>query len=239
MAEKLKSILKQTRWSLVLKAAIFAAAWLVLPFWLFLLVALYLYFVPFLGSAKVALPFLVLLLLSLFEGQNIFFALIFGILFYYILAIKDLLIIDRRSAYEMLVLALSFFLLRIFFLKEGGDLGGGSIVYGFCVAAMISMMMASYIANFADDSVSAQERSLRRTVNWLSFFLMWQIVIAGLFLPLDYLYQTAIIFLASITIIDLLPRYIFKEISPSKIFTTSAVVFTLLVLLLSSARWGL
>jgi hypothetical protein len=71
-----------------------------LPFWLFLIVALYLYFVPITGAHKVSAPFFVLLLISLFESQGILDAIIFAAIFYFILLIKDLLIIDRRSAYE-------------------------------------------------------------------------------------------------------------------------------------------
>ena len=80
MEEKLKSILKQIHWSLVLKATIFAVAWFALPFWIFLLLALYLYFVPLGGSAKVVLPFFVLIFVTALEGVSIPFAVVFGIL---------------------------------------------------------------------------------------------------------------------------------------------------------------
>ena len=46
MAGKLKSISRQIHWSLLLKAAVFALAWFFVPFWLFFLIALYLYFIP-------------------------------------------------------------------------------------------------------------------------------------------------------------------------------------------------
>ncbi len=63
MAEKLRSISKRINWSLVLRSVIFGVAWWALPFWLFLLVALYLYFVPITGASKVSVPFFVLLLI--------------------------------------------------------------------------------------------------------------------------------------------------------------------------------
>jgi len=134
MAEKLKSILKRTNWSSLLRAVIFAAAWWATPFisfWVFLLVALYLYFVPFTGAEKVSVPFFVLLLISFLQGNSILAAVIFGAIFYFIILIKDLLIIDRRSAYDILVLVLSYLLIRNFFLRVGGSLedGRSSIVW--------------------------------------------------------------------------------------------------------------
>src|SRR5579863_4846301 len=104
MGEGLKSILKRISWSSLLKAVIFAAAWWLLPFWLFLLIALYLYYVPLAGSYGASAPFWTLMLIGLLEPSNLFTALIFGAVFYFILLIKDLLIIDRRMAYEIVVL---------------------------------------------------------------------------------------------------------------------------------------
>jgi hypothetical protein len=237
MEEKLKSISKRIHWSLVLKAAIFAVAWFVLPFWLFLLVALYLYFVPFAGSASVALPFLVLLLVSGFESSNVGFALIFGIIFYYILLIRDLFIIDRKSAYEIVVLALSYLLLRVFFMKAGADFGGASLFYSFFVAGIFSMMLSNFIANFSD--AFKDVRPFRRMINWISFILMWQLLIVGLFLPLDFVYQSAIVFLLSMILIDLLPSYIIGQLSRVKTLVTGSVIFILLTIIVSSARWSL
>jgi hypothetical protein len=241
MEEKLRSILRRTHWSLVLKAFLFAATWLVLPFWLFLLIALYLYFVPFSGAAKVAAPFFVLLILTLFEGQNLFFAIIIGIIFYCIALIKDLLIIDRKSAYEILVLVLSYLLLRTFFIKEGDDFGGLSLMYSFLVAGALSIMISGFIKNFsitdADGAALPEARYFYRAIGGISFLAMWQLLIVGLFLPLDFLYQSAVIFLIAALFIDLVPHYVFGELSRRKAIATSIVVFTLLVIVLASARW--
>jgi hypothetical protein len=237
MEEKLKLISKRIHWSSVLKAAIFAVAWFALPFWIFLLVALYLYFIPIAGSAKVALPFLVLLYVSVFEGPSIIFALIFGVLFYYILLIKDLFIIDRRNAYEIVVIALSYLLLRGFFIGVGGDFGGWSLLYSFVIAIIFSFMVSSFIGNFSDAFKDA--RPFRLMVGWMSFLLMWQFLIVGLFLPLDFVYQSAIVFLLSMVVIDLLPSYIFGELSKTKTLVTSSAIFVLLAIIASSARWSL
>jgi len=240
MAEKLKSILKQTSWSLILKAVIFAVAWWALPFWLFLLLALYLYFVPFTGAEKVLVPFFVLLLISLLEPQSIIDALIFGACFYFIILIKDLIIIDRRSAYEILILVLSYLLMRSFFLKTGGTFGGWALLYSLVVSGAVSALVTSFVKNFSTvppETDSHEAHSFRRMLGWMIFLLMWQLLVVGLFLPLNFLYQSTIVFLVAIIIIDLVPQYIFGQLSRMKVLATSCVLFALLVLAAASARW--
>ncbi len=240
MVEKLKSILRRTNWSLALRAAIFAVAWWALPFWLFLLVALYLYFVPMTGAQKVWVPFFVLLLITFLQTQGIIFGLIFGIIFYFLLLVKDLIIIDRRSAYEMLIFVLSYLLVRGFFLNVGGSFGWWSLLDSAVAAVAVSALVTSFIKNFSaasEDSSAREVRSFHRMLSWMIFLLTWQLLIVALFLPLNFLYQTTIVFLIAIIILDLLPQYIFGELTRRKMLITGLVLFALLVIVLSSASW--
>ncbi|HUC31562.1 MAG TPA: hypothetical protein VMR99_02655 [Candidatus Paceibacterota bacterium] len=250
MAEKLRSILKRTNWSLVLKAVIFGVAWWALPFWLFLLIALYLYFIPLTGTGKVAAPFFVLLLISLFQNQNALAAVLFAALFYFIILIKDLLIIDRRTAHEVLMLVLSYLLVRSFFLKTGGSLGGWALLYSLIVAWAVSALITSFVKNFSPVAAGAPEqdpaeaglreaRLFRGMLGWMTFLLMWQLLIVGMFLPLDFLYQSAIVFLVAAILIDLVPQYVFGELSRIKVLATGTVLFALLTIVAASARWVL
>jgi hypothetical protein len=237
MVEKSKSILRQIHWSLLLRAAIFAAAWFFLPFWLFLLIALYLYFFPLSQGTSLAIPFLVLLLLCLILHPSILLALILGAIFFYTLLIKDLLLIDRKSAYEVLTFLLSFLLLRSFYENAGGGLTLASLTLAFLVGFIITLLVRSFISSFSE--AVPERASVRKIVYWLFFILSWQLVVAGLFLPLDFIYQSAVIFLGLVTLIDLIPQYLFRELVPAKIFAVSGMVFTLLAVILASARWGL
>ena len=245
MVEKLRSTLKRTNWSSLLKAVIFGAAWWALPFWLFLIIALYLYFVPIMGANKVLAPFFVLLLASFLESQGAVDAVIFAAIFYCILLVKDLLIIDRRSAYEILMLVLSYLILRSFFLTVGGSFGLRSFVYSLIVAWGVSAMISSFAKNFsaAPEALSAtamrEARSFHRMFGWMMFLLMWQLTVVGLFLPLDFLYQSAIIFLVAAILIDLVPQYVFGEFSRAKVLATGSVLFALLTIVAASARWVL
>jgi hypothetical protein len=242
MVEKLRSILKRTNWSLLLKAVIFGVAWWALPFWLFLIVALYLYFVPITGAGKVSAPFFVLLLLSIFQNQSVVAAVIFGVIFYFIILIKDLLIIDRRSAYEILMLVLAYLLMRSFFIKTGGALDGWTIIYGLVAAWAISAMTMSFIKNFSvpQEAVNLREaKSFHRMLGWMTFLLTWQLLVIGIFLPLNFLYQSAIVFLVLMVILDLVPQYVFGELSRTRVLATAMVLFSLLVIITASARWTL
>jgi hypothetical protein len=241
MVEKLRSILRQISWSSVLKAVIFAVAWWALPFWLFLLIALYLYFVPMTGAHKVSAPFFVLLLITLLQKPSIISAVIFGVVFYFIILVKDLIIIDRRSAYEILMLVLSYLLVRGFFLNVGGSFGWWSLTDSAVAAAAVSALVGNFVKNFSvvpEDSVR-DARSFRRMLGWMTFLLTWQLLIVGLFLPLNFLYQSAIIFLVAVIILDLVPQYVFGELTRVKVLATGTVLFALLVIVLSSARWTL
>ena len=237
MAEKLKSISRQIHWSLLLKAAIFGLAWFFLPFWLFFLIAFYIYFVPFFQGHRFASPFAVIIILAFFEPPSIIFGFIFAALFYYLSLIKNLLLIDRKTAYEILIIILSFLLIRGFYERWGGSIGGASLWGAFFVAAILGILLDSFMRNFGGSSEVPQIEGARRISGWLSFVLFWQALMAGLFLPLDFIYQSIVVFLVGIVIIDLIPEHFFGGVSRSKIFMTAMTTFALLVLILASAVW--
>ena len=237
MAERLRSISSRIHWSLLLKAAAFALAWFWFPWWLFAAIALLLYFIPFFQSGKLALPFFVLLVLSCLQPPTVLFFLIFGALFYVLLLIKDLLLIDRATTHELLTFALVFLLIRDFYLKFDGGPAGAALLFSFILAFLVALLVKNYISSFRESE--AFRGGLARIGVWLSFFLTWQLVIAGLFLPLDFIYQTAIIFLPIVLIIDLLPDHLSGALRRPKLVSSSIAIFILLTIVLVSARWGL
>ena len=228
----------------LLRAGVFAVAWMILPWWLFIPVALYLYFVP-LSQAKIAAaPFITLLALCFVQPTGWCAAVIFGVIFLYVLLIKDLYIINRKSAYEMLSLILMFLLVRIFYLDMAGQAGVFSILCAFVVAALFASLVSGFVSHFSPDAGApvadaTTQKPLRRTTTLIALLLFFQFLIVGLFLPLDFIYQSVVVFLIGTLIIEFFPYYLFGTFSRTKLLTTSSVVFTLLVLVLGSARWGL
>jgi hypothetical protein len=248
MAARLKSILKQTHWSLLLRAAVFALAWYLFTggwFWLFALVALCIYFVPPFQAGRLLWPFVALMILAFIESPNLPFLIIFTALFYYLLLIKDLLLIDRKSAYEILIFALSFLLIRDFYRAFEGGVSGWGIWYAFLLAVLLGIMASRFMKAFSvgnpddPDSANRTKHPIRRIAAWLTFLIAWQFLILGLFLPLDFVYQSAIIFLVLAIVIDFASGEYLGDMTRSKIFATSIAVFSFLVIILASARWGL
>ena len=237
MVAKLKSISRRIHWSLVLRAVIFALAWAWLPFWLFLLIALYLYFIPWFHAGKLAVPFFVLLLLTYVQMPGIIYLIVFGALFYYLLLIKNLLLIDRRSAYELLILALSFLLLRDFYAGFNEGINGTALLYAFLVAGVLALLFRSFIGALHDEA--AVRRGITRTAVWLSFILLSQVLIVGLFLPLDFIYQSVLVFLVVVLLTDLVPEYLLAGFSRTRTLVAAMTIFALFVIVLGSARWGL
>lgn len=239
MAAKLKSISKQIHWSLLLRTAVFALSWFLLPFWLFLLVALYLYFVPFFNARKLFWPFFALMTLAYIEPVGVVFLVIFAAIFYYLLLIKDLLLIDRKSAYELLILVLGFFLIRSFYETLGTTLiTGWSIGYGLLTALLICCLIKSFIDCFSEKFASDP---IRYPVVWFSFIVIWQLLILGLFLPLDFAYQSMTVFLLAVLVIDFLPEHVLISggISRERMVTSGITIGILLFVVLLSAKWGI
>jgi hypothetical protein len=245
MVARLKSISKQIHWSLLLRAGVFALAWFFLPFWLFFLVALYLYIIPPFQLGRLFWPFFALLVLTwLAPSGELQYAIIFALLFYYLLLIKDLLLIDRRSAYELLILAISFFLARDFFVYNGSSLiTATGVWYAFLAAALIGFLVNSFIRCFAGDE---PRKPMRRAVAWLSFILTWQMLLVALFLPLDFVYQSVVAFLATVLVIDFIPEHYLElqdsgtgGISRQRILSTGLVIGALFLFVVLSVSWKL
>jgi hypothetical protein len=232
MAALLKSISKQIHWSLLGRAAVFALAWFFLPGWLFFVVAIALYSIPPFRTKDLAIPFLVLFGMCLVGTPSVMLAIVYGILFYGILLIKDLLVIDRRSGQGMLVMALSFLLFREFFLLFTTGATSGAIWVALVVAIAVGAMVASIITDH-------EEIDLRRIAIWSAILITFQTLVVCLFLPVDFIYQSIIAFLVMVAFIDLVPSYFSRELSFSRVRGTVMIIFSLLVVVLASASWGI
>lgn len=234
----------------IIRAVVFALVWAVCPFWLFLLVALYLFFVPFSQIKIVIIPFLALLILTALQPTGFFAAVILGAIFWCTLLIKELYLVDRKSAYEALTLTLTYLLVRDFYLKAGDNFGGTAIVFALIIAFVISALFSTFIKNFTErDALPEREpkpaesgnRSLlRKTTVFLVFFLVFEFLMTGLFLPLDFIYQSSIVFLLAALVMEFFGKHLFNgNLLRERVLAVSSSIFVLLVIILGSARWGL
>lgn len=266
----------------LVRAAIFAVAWGVCPYWLFLLIALYLFLVPISQARNLAAPFIVLLGLAALIPTGFPMAIVFGVLFWYILLIKELYLVDRRTAYEVLVLGLTFLVFRLFYERVGdGFASAGGMLWAAITAAAVAVLFAGFTANFADPAVSRRAgsvgdaapvspetaggggggsgavadaepgaarssrerrhaRLLHRVTGFAVFFATLEITLAGLFLPLDFVYQSTIAFVAAALLMDFAGRrLLYGAIDRTRVLVVGSAAFALLAVILGSARWGL
>ncbi len=240
MAPKLALISKQIHWPSLIKAAVFAVAWWYLPTWLFFVVACGIYFFPLFEARRNLPAFLVFLGVALTTPSALLMAAIYGILFYYLLLIKDLLVIDRKSARAILAMAISFFMFRELFLAWHAGLSSGSLLWAWVVAVAFGMLLNGVIVARRGKEVDDEhERRPRRAAVLASILFILEILVACLFLPVDFIYQSIIAFLATALLLDLVPAYFFHELEPRRMRITGTVLATLLVIVLASAKWGI
>jgi energy-coupling factor transporter transmembrane protein EcfT len=81
--------------------------------------------------------------------------------------------------------------------------------------------------------------NMRVVVSWLVALLSWQVILIGLFLPLDFVYQSIIVFVAVTFFCELIAGYFWSDLSREQIFVTASVFFVLLVVLLASTPLGI
>jgi hypothetical protein len=240
MAEKLGSISRQIHWPLLVRAVIFALAWWYLPAWLFCIAAAGIYFWPILGSLNNMPAFVVLAGVSLATAPSALMALMYGVLCYYLLLIKDYLVVDRKSARTMLAMALSFFLFSEFFSAWHAGFSSAGILWAWILAIAFGALLNGVIAPRRGKEVDDEDpsaRHLRHAAVGISAFILFEALAVSLFLPVDFMCQTIIAFLVAALLLDLVPAYFFRELDPRRIRVTAIAVFVLFVVTLAAATW--
>ncbi len=234
MEVRLRSISRTIPWSLTLKAAVFGAAWLWLPFWLFLLLALGLYFVPLFNPGRLWWPFAAAIFFAALLAPNLWAALFLAGLFYMILGIKDLIFIRRAEAYQALVFLL-FALAYLNFFARFGRTGAAGLLPAslglLLLAALLGKSLLRYGA--AEETRFPQDPLL---IALLSFLLgAWALVLV--FLPLNFFFQSAILLLGTVSAFELLLAYRVRVLSRQEILLHLSVFLSFLALALAGNTW--
>lgn len=234
MEAKLKSTLKPIRWSLLLRAGVFGLAWLFLPYWLFFLVAIYFYCKPFFHTRRLIWPFVLTLFAAFVLPVNFWLALFLSALFYLIVGIKNLSLVDRFSSHQLLVFFLLFLIFLAFFIHFEN--------WQNWQVSFWSLGLSLSFFLLAKDLVGYESEKKRKTHVFAvltAAFFVWQASLVVLFLPLNYFYQTALLFLTAVVSLDLLFEYFQGKLDRHKILTGFSAFFVFTSLILASARWFL
>ena len=230
MAAKLSSISRIIPWSLLLRAGIFGAAWLLLPFWLFFLIALILYFLPVFQPLRLILPFALTVFFAGILSPNFWAAALLAALFFLILGIKNLTLVNRMAAYETVLFLLLFLAyLNLFFHFPNSGRAAVLLLSGFAAAAY-----ALLLRNAARYATFPKEWSPRHqaVIFGLAGLLVWQWTWAVLFLPLNPFYQTALLFLFAAVLTEMFLDHLAAELGRRRIlgYFSAFVVFASAIL---------
>lgn len=219
---------------LIFKAFIFGLGWLLLPFWMFLLVALYLYLVPFFQPFNLIVPYIMTIAAAAALPYGLWFAIFLGVLFFLLVGIKNLILVNRFENHQLMVFLLFFLLFFGFFSGFENWQKWTSSAALFGVAAAFFLLFRE-LADYYPDAPDGK----KILVAGIGSVLIWQAASAIIFLPLNYFYQTAILFLAAIILTDILLEYLVRKLDRKKILWNFSVFFALMAAILASANWGL
>ncbi|MEK9180038.1 MAG: hypothetical protein AAB897_01330 [Patescibacteria group bacterium] len=239
MVRRLGSISGKIHLPLAAKSAAYALAWFYLPFWAFLILALYFYFVPLFHPGRTALPFAILLFFAAVEAANIWLAILFAAIFYLIIGVKDLVLIKREEASEVLSLTLIFLLAIKFFSSVDRWDDARAIFYSLILSAVFFFLAKSFVIGGKFSGAGEQnfrERSIALAA--LSFYIS-QILLVLTFLPLNFLYQSAIFIVAAAISLELVYDHFSLRLDRRRLLLQFSIFFVFMAVILGSAQWTL
>lgn len=243
MATKLKSISRQIPWFLTGKAFAFFAGWFILPFWLFIIFASYLYFVPFFHASIFLPAFLGILGLSFFGIHNLWFAFILGALFFILLGIKEFFFIDREAAYETFILLLIFGgLIRFFSYFSEWDSGAAlwwSLVFPIFFFWLTLRMLQYFDHHSSRETKEEHEFGKRKIIIGVAAFLFWESILAVLFLPVGFFYQSALAFFIAAILLEMGVDYLDRTLERRRILISFTFLFVCTIFIFAASEWGL
>ncbi len=245
MEEKLKSILKRTHWYLIAKVAALGLVWFFLPFPFFLILSLVFYFFPSFRPMRFLMPFLAIIFfasLSLWQG-SFFMAVVFGLALYFLFGVKDLILIDRKTNFQLLTFLLVFLGALVLFFSFSNWLSfrfifWSVILVAFCLT-MLRVAVTEGRAPLHINVVAEEGRRRNFIVFGLAGFLLWQVIITLMILPITGTYKLLSLFLIFVIFLEMMSDFYNETISRNKILIELSIAAIFFVFIFSAASWGL
>ncbi len=237
MAIKLKSVLRNPKLRLALKALVFAGFFQLIKlgdfgFWpvlLFTAATIFFYSVPLFRTLELMSVLLVFfadaLLISWTFLASSYFSLLtlyFAAVFYLILGVKDLAFTNREVWYRILNVALAYPAFILFFYNSQSALLPKTVLIFLATLILVKSVINKKIAV------------------WLITFLTLEILWAISLLPIGFINSANLALLVYFALIDLAYHYyVSKNLSHRKILTNSTVFLIVVLLILGFSRWSL
>lgn len=232
MVARLKLISSRIPWSLLLKAAVLAVGFALLPFWAFGLLAILIYCLPFF-RVRTFLPefVLILVLAATFPGGG-WTAPLFFALFLLLFGMKDLVIVGRSRGYEAMLLLLALLGSIAFYGSAAGNSFRGPVP--FLLAMGMGVIAALLLRRIPFEESGTGQSDLFAAV---SGFLVFQLAFLLLFLPFNFLEAAAVLFTFIAGLITALTVWRRGERGQYSIFTSFALFAAAVFATLLLAPW--
>ena len=232
---RLRSIGAKVPWRLVVKALLAAVAWYALPYWIFIFLALSLYFIPVFRPFPLFVPFIVLFFLTAVLPADIFGAAFVGVSFFLLLGVKDLVLAKRDERYLALVVVLLFGTGMWFFADADA---GGSLFGTLILGAFFFALAASYVRALGEDRELPMElRSHLRASALVSALLIAEWAWALFLLPLSESHRFMLYFIPAALLVSFISEYASGGPSRRSALVHFSVFLAAVVVLLASAHW--
>lgn len=189
------------------------------------------------------LPFLSLIFFAWIGGGGILYALFLAIVFYLILGLKDLTFIEKKPVREVLILLIMFVAFDNLFYKFSDSGDAGAFFSIFILSIIFFLLVKNYL--HSDDlpdvpSAGAEpKKRFRSVVAAIAAVMLLELSLAVIFLPLSFLYQTAIMFLSTTLLLELAGDYLGKTLTRRVILIDFSIFFAFLAVILGLAPWEL
>lgn len=237
METRLKLVLEKIHWSLIFKSFIIGLSWVFLPFWLFLIIVLFIYFIPIFRINSLLFQLLIFIFLAKIISFSFWNFLLISILFFLILGIKDLIIIRRAVAYEFLGLLIFFILGLKFFERINIEFNWSNII----LSLFFSISFFLFLKNKIFFEKSFDELNYFNFKIGLSImaFLIWQLILILNFLPINFYLQTAILILFISIGFETILNYAIFGLNKQFILGNILIFFIIFIFILSFNYWSL
>lgn len=218
----------------MVKSLLIGGLWLFSPYWLFAAAALFFYFFPFFNSRRWLIPFVVFLFFAAILPSAFVNALLLTAAIFLIGGAKNLILVERREAYQMLFLILIFFALEEFFRHFSIPRGGREMAA--LATAAVFVLLLNFFLDFSP-TFSAFPPRRKFLLVGVGGIILWQWLEAMLFLPLNRFYQTALVFLLAAALAELLFAHADGSLGRQKILFWFSVLFASGVIILAVNPW--
>lgn len=238
MAAKLLSIVKLIPWSLAARAAAFGLAWLLVPRWVFFLVALMLYFVPLFRSLRFLFPFLILLFFAAVEVPGGWLAFFLTSSFFLLLGVKDLVFIRRRAAHEIFLFLLLFLVAFRYFARFETWGEWAALPAALLIGFVFFLLLRGFLREDEEGNGAAGAMREVRRRNLLAAgagaLFTAESALGILFLPASSFVQSSLLFCVCAMLLTFLPEWARGTLGRGKILAGLSAFFAVAVLILAA-----